>query len=186
MQCLNYTGHRTVPSSPKMLPCSQVPLSTSKPYASLSNIVECGDSCVFSFWCLVSGLPQSFNSKRKCRATPRNLRINHCIAISQNCSEVLHSFLVNLCKLWHQLSNVSLLINLKMTSGLFLAFSFPTVLSCTLWLHSSAFTELGTILFQRQGSFPALSRPDVKMESYITQLGGNFVPGRGLLWDSLV
>ena len=55
-----------------------------------------------------------------------------------------------------------------------------------LWHHSSPFTELGPILLQRQGSFPRLSRPGVKVESHTTQLGGNCVPGRGLLWDSIM
>lgn len=55
-----------------------------------------------------------------------------------------------------------------------------------LWLHSGPFTELGTIFLRRQGSFPGLSRPDVKMESHTTQLGGNFVLKRGLGWVSIM
>ena len=55
-----------------------------------------------------------------------------------------------------------------------------------LWLHSGSFTDLGTILLQGQRFFPGFSRPNVKMDSFTTQLGGSFVPGRGLLWDSIM
>lgn len=55
-----------------------------------------------------------------------------------------------------------------------------------LWHHSSPFTEWGPISLQRQESFPGLSRPGVKMESYPTQLGGNCVAGRGSLLGSIM
>ena len=52
MQCPNHTRYRTIPSPPKcsfiVNPLPQLPSPVRQ---WLTNILECGDSCIFSFWC---------------------------------------------------------------------------------------------------------------------------------------
>lgn len=78
------------------------------------------------------------------------------------------------------------MFNFKRTSVLCLTSPSPALWSHTLSVaHRSPHTELDTNLLQRQRSFPGLSSPNVKMDSYTTQLGDYSISGRCFLRGSI-